>query len=88
MLKPFPAILMLGTLTPLAADQVRTSDGGVISGRITGLDATALSLESKHAPQPIRIKPEQIRSVSFAEDAVQRGAQRYPRPVQALGAAC
>lgn len=73
MLKPFPAILMLGTLTPLAADQVRTSDGGVISGRITGLDATALSLESEHAPQPIRIKPEQIRSVSFAEDAVQRG---------------
>ncbi|MCU0795111.1 MAG: hypothetical protein MUF31_04165 [Akkermansiaceae bacterium] len=65
--------LLLAGLPALLADQVRTTDGGLISGRVTSLDSHALSLETELAAEAVQVKPDQVQSVTFDEDSVQRG---------------
>ena len=59
------AFILAATLAPLAADQVRMTDGGQLGGRILALDEQSLSLKTPLAPDTVRLRTESIQSVSF-----------------------
>ena len=61
------AILSFILLAQSQADQVILNDGGRLSGSVAGLDSTQLELGSPLTANPIKVRLDRIREVSFPE---------------------